>query len=88
MKEKVTLPVTGDMVCIQYELEVIDTIEGAKGSYGEPEEPDEQLCSASLVNVTLFGVDFTDRVDIDTQPEEDFFSDLYEKITEVLEELV
>ena len=77
-----------DEIEIMYSEEHKETIRGARGSLGEPEEPDEEIYGLTLISVKLFDVDFTDRVDMDDMYEyEDFVEKLYEKIHEILKEV-
>ena len=77
-----------DEVEIMYSEELIETIRGARGALGEPEEPDDDIYGLSLISVKLFDVDFTDRVDMDDMyVYEDFVEKLYEKIHELLKEV-
>jgi len=88
MSELLTMDFDTDTIQVLYTTTLVDTIKGAKGSCGEPEEPDEDIYSYELESVALFGVDLTVHFDMSEMEDEVFHHYVYERLTELMEELV
>lgn len=88
MSETLYMEFDNDAIQVEYETELVETIRGARSSLGVPEEPDEQLYSYELERVELFGIDLTEHFEIDPTDDAEAFQDaIYERLTELMEEL-